>query len=132
MSPDRTTAGTLIVKSFNPVAPVIEQFPTILYTYIYIYKVKKGIKKKKRNAIESRNSDSYKFYNIGNRNHTVKYNPIFICIMCINVADTCIYFFEKCHGSTILIKKNFTLGKKERKKERFDKCFTILAFREFW
>ena len=90
MSPDRTTAGTLIVKSFNPVAPVIEQFPQRFYiTYVSMYKWKK--KKEKRNKRMKTRSNRgtvtpYKFYNIGNRNHTVKYNPIFICIMCINVA----------------------------------------------
>lgn len=66
----------------------------------------------------------------------MKYNPIFICIMCINVADTCTYLFEKCHGSfcgsTISIKNFILMEKKEgRKKERFDKRFPILAFREF-
>lgn len=53
----------------------------------------------------------------------MKYNPIFICIMCINVADTCTYLFEKCHGSfrgsTISIKNFILMEKKEgRKKER--------------
>lgn len=54
-----------------------------------MYKWKK--KKEKRNKRMKTRSNRgtvtpYKFYNIGNRNHTVKYNPIFICIMCINVA----------------------------------------------